>query len=156
MNSGTKPYHASERGEGKLKAIIYTMILIAGVYIAFKLVPVYVAEYQLKDKMSEQARFAVVNRYTEDQIKDILYKAVQDLDIPGEREDIKVTNTGHGLSISVVYTVPVDLLVYKTTSLFAVERRHRHNEIACTCRRIVRNAQHFSPSTSHQPVDASQ
>ena len=117
MNSVTKP--SSERGEGKLKAIIYTLILIAGVYIAFKLVPVYVAEYQLKDKMSEQARFAVVNRYTEEQIKDILYKTVQDLDIPAKRDDIKVTNTGHGLSISVVYTVPVDLMVYKTDLTFS-------------------------------------
>ena len=119
MNSGTKPQSPRERGEGKLKAIIYTLILVAGVYVAFKLVPAYVAEYQLKDKMSEQARFAVVNRYTEDQIKDILYKTVQDLDIPAKRDDIKVTNTGHGLSISVVYTVPVDLLVYKTDLTFS-------------------------------------
>ncbi len=119
MNSGMKRYNSCERGEGKLKAIIYTLILIAGVYIAIKLVPVYVAEYQLKDKMSEQARFAVVNRYSEDQIKDILYKTVQDLDIPAKRDDIKVTNTGHGLSISVVYSVPIDLMVYKTDLNFS-------------------------------------
>ncbi len=119
MNPGINRFNHRERGEGKLKAIIYTLILIAGVYVAFKLVPVYVAEYQLKDKMSEQARFAVVNRYTEEQIKDILYKTVQDLDIPAKRDDIKVTNTGHGLSISVVYTVPVDLMVYKTDLTFS-------------------------------------
>jgi len=119
LNSGMKRYNSRERGEGKLKAIIYTLILIAGVYIAIKLVPVYVAEYQLKDKMSEQARFAVVNRYSEDQIKDILYKTVQDLDIPAKRDDIKVTNTGHGLSISVVYSVPIDLMVYKTDLNFS-------------------------------------
>jgi hypothetical protein len=69
--------------------------------------------------MNEQAKFAVVNRYTEDQIKDILYKTVQDLDIPAKREDIKVTSTGHGLSISVVYSVPVDLMVYKTDLTFS-------------------------------------
>lgn len=119
MNSGMKRHNSRERGEGKLKAIVYTLILIAGVYIAIKLVPVYVAEYQLKDKMSEQARFAVVNRYSEDQIKDILYKTVQDLDIPAKRDDIKVTNTGHGLSISVVYSVPIDLMVYKTDLNFS-------------------------------------
>lgn len=119
MNSGTSKYDSRERGEGKLKAIIYTVILVAAVYVAIKLVPVYVAEYQLKDKMSEQARFAVVNRYTEDQIKDILYKTVQDLDIPAKRDDIKVTNTGTGLNISVSYSVPVDLMVYKTDLTFS-------------------------------------
>jgi hypothetical protein len=109
----------SERGEGKLKAIVYTLILVIGVYVAIKLVPVYVAEYQLKDKMTEQARFAVVNRYTEEQIRDIIFKVVQDLDIPAKREDIKVANTGRGLTISLSYTVPVDLMVYKTDLTFS-------------------------------------
>ena len=117
MNSGLNYRNRHQRGEGKLKAII--LILVLGVYVAIKIVPVYVAEYQLKDKMTEQARFAVVNRYTEEQIRDIMYKVVQDLDIPAKREDIKVTNTGRGLNISLSYTVPVDLMVYKTDLTFS-------------------------------------
>jgi hypothetical protein len=109
----------SQRGEGKLKAIIYTVILIAAVYAAVKVVPAYVADYELKDKITEQARFAVVNRYTEDQIRDIIYKVVQDLDIPANREDIKVQNTNHGVMISVNYTVPVDFKVYKAELTFS-------------------------------------
>ena len=104
----------AQRGEGRLKAIIYTLILVAGIYAAFKLVPLYVANYELKDKIGEQARFAVVNRYTDEQIRDILYKTIQDLDIPAKREDIKVQQTNHGLMISVNYTVPVDFKVYQT------------------------------------------
>lgn len=104
----------AQRGEGRLKAIIYTVILAAGIFAAFKLVPLYVANYQLKDKISEQARFAVVNRYTDDQIRDILFKTIQDLDIPAKREDIKIEQTRTGLTISVNYTVPVDFKVYKT------------------------------------------
>jgi hypothetical protein len=104
----------AERGAGNLKGIVYTAILIIAVFVAFKTVPSYVAEFQLKDKMSEQARFAIVNRYTEDQIKDNIYRVIQDLDIPAKRDDIKVTSTNHGLEISVSYTVPVDFLVYQT------------------------------------------
>lgn len=109
----------SQRGEGKLKAIIYTVILVAAVYVAVKVVPIYVAEYQLKDKISEQARFAVVNRYSDDQIKDIIYKVIQDLNIPASRDDIKVQTTNRGLMISVNYSVPVDLAVYKTELNFS-------------------------------------
>jgi hypothetical protein len=109
----------SQRGEGKLKAIIYTVILFAAVYAAVKVVPVYVAEYQLSDKITEQARFAVVNRYSEDQVRDIIYKVIQDLDIPANREDIKVQNTNHGVMISVNYSVPVDFKVYKTQFSFS-------------------------------------
>jgi hypothetical protein len=109
----------SQRGEGKLKAIIYTVILISAVYAAIKVVPAYVAEYELKDKMAEQARFAIVNRYTEEQVRDVIYKVVQDLDIPANREDIKVESTNHGITISVNYSVPVDFKVYKTELNFS-------------------------------------
>jgi Domain of unknown function (DUF4845) len=111
--------HRSERGEGKLKAIVYTVFLVVGVIVAFKVVPPYVSDYQLKDKMNEQARFAVVNHYTEEQIRENLYRVIQDLDIPAKREDIKVTNTNHGIMITVNYTVPVDLYAYKTDLNFS-------------------------------------
>ncbi len=119
LNQTYKPCHRGERGEGRLKALIYTAFLIIGVFVAFKLVPLYVANYQLKDKMSEQARFAIVNRYTDEQIKDNIYHTIQDLDIPAQRDDVKVQPTNHGLAISVNYTVPVDFLVYKTDINFA-------------------------------------
>lgn len=101
-----------ERGEGKLKAIIYTAILLLAIYSAVKIVPAYVAEYQLADKMQEQARFAVVNRYSEEQIRDNIYKVVQDLEIPAKRDDIKILASNSLVKISINYTVPVDLLFY--------------------------------------------
>lgn len=119
MNRKLQSSLRSERGEGRLKALIYFAILAAAVYVAVKIVPVYVADYQLKDKMTEQARFAVVNRYTEDQIKDNIFRTIQDLDIPAKREDVKVATTNHGLQISVNYTVPVDFLIYKTEMNFS-------------------------------------
>jgi uncharacterized protein DUF4845 len=119
VNQLAKASHRGQRGEGKLKAVIYTVILVVSVYVAFKIVPLYVADYQLKDKMSEQARFAVVNRYSEEQIRDIIFKTVQDLDIPAKREDIKVEHTNHGLRISLNYTAPVDFMVYQTDMSFA-------------------------------------
>lgn len=102
----------TERGEGKLKAILYTVILLLLVYSAFKIVPIYVENYQLSDKMQETARFAIVNRYSEEQVRDTIYKEVQTLEIPARREDIKVSSSQSVVRISVDYTVPVDLLFY--------------------------------------------
>jgi hypothetical protein len=101
-----------ERGQGKFKAIFTLAILVLGIYAAVKLLPPYVAEYQLSDKMQEQARFAIVNRYTEEQIRENVYKVVQDLEIPAKREDIKIVATMQVVKISMDYTVPVDLLSY--------------------------------------------
>ena len=119
MRGQLKTSRRGERGEGRLKALIYTAILVIGVFVAFKLVPLYVAQYQLKDKMEEQARFAVVNRYSDDQVRDNIFRVIEDLDIPAKREDIKVASTTHGIAISVDYTVPVDFLVYKTEMNFS-------------------------------------
>jgi hypothetical protein len=102
-----------QRGEGKFKAIAFTAIVVFGFYAAFKLLPPYIAEYQLSDKMQEQARFAVVNRYSEDKIRDTIFKEAQDLDIPITQSEIKVLASQSLVRISVDYTVPVDLLVYK-------------------------------------------
>jgi hypothetical protein len=109
----------SQRGAGKLKALAYTAIVVLAIYAAYKFVPPYVSEYQLQDKMQEQARFGIVNHYTDEQVRDNVFKVVQDLDIPAKREDIKVTVTQAIVKISLEYTVPVDLLFYSTELHFS-------------------------------------
>jgi cell division protein FtsL len=102
----------NERGEGKLKAIIVTVILLIGIIAAWKVVPPYAAKYQLQDKINELALYANAQHQTEDQIRETVLKTVQDLDIPAKREDIKVTATGNRVTIVVDYIVPVDILTY--------------------------------------------
>lgn len=101
-----------ERGEGKLKSILIVAVIVLAIYAAVKIIPPYVNDYQLSDKMQEQARFAVVNRYSEEQIRENIFKAVQDLEVPAKREDIKIVATNSVVKISMQYTVPVDLLMY--------------------------------------------
>jgi hypothetical protein len=103
----------AQHGEGAFKAIVFTVILVFGFYSAFKLLPPYIAEYQLSDKMQEQAKFGVVNRYTEDQIRETVFKEAQDLDVPIKKEDIKVLASSSVVRISLDYRVPIDLIVYK-------------------------------------------
>lgn len=103
----------SERGEGKFKAILVTAILIFLVFAAVKMVPPYVAEYQLADKMQETARYASVTRSTPDQIKDTVFREMRDLNIPATREELVVTAEAGRVSISLDYKVPIDLLFYK-------------------------------------------
>jgi len=103
----------SQRGEGKGKAIVFTVVFLFGIFAAVRLIPPYLAEYELADKMQELARFAVVNRYTDEQIRDHVFKEVRNLEIPVKREEIRVDASAEKVSISVDYRVPVDLLIYK-------------------------------------------
>ena len=105
-------HRRSERGEGKLKAVLFTAFIVLVIYSAVKIIPPYFSDYQLSDKIQEQARFAAVNRYTEEQIRDNIFKVVQELEIPAKREDIKVAASNALVKISLKYTVPVDLFFY--------------------------------------------
>jgi predicted AlkP superfamily phosphohydrolase/phosphomutase len=113
MRSRRGPSLRAQRGAGTIKAILWTAILVYGAFVAYKILPAYVAEYQLADKMQEQARFSIVNRYSEEQVRDNVYKVVKDLEIPVKREEIKVVSNNDVVKISMDYTIPVDLLVYQ-------------------------------------------
>jgi hypothetical protein len=102
----------SQRGAGKLKSVVVLAIILLIGYSAFKIVPAYVTDYQLSDKIQEQARYAVVNRYSEDQIRDNIFKVIQDLEVPAKRDAIKVSASNSIVKISLEYTVPVDLFFY--------------------------------------------
>jgi hypothetical protein len=114
-----------QRGGGKIKAIVVTAIIAFAVYAAVKIVPPYAAEYQLADKIQEQARFAVVNHYTDEQIRDNVYKVVQDLEIPAKRDIIKVEASREIVKISMDYTVPIDLLSYHLDLHFTPSSENR-------------------------------
>jgi hypothetical protein len=111
-NHRAPAHRRSEIGAGKLKAFAFLVVLLLLIISAVKVVPPYFADYQLSDKMQEQARYAVVNHYGEEQIRDNIFKVVQDLEIPVKKEAIKVTSNNSLVTISMDYTVPVDILFY--------------------------------------------
>jgi hypothetical protein len=113
MDTKRRSRARGQRGEGRFKAVAYTVIVVFGIYAAIKLIPPYLAEYQLADKMQEEARFAVVNRHGEDQIREAILKEAQSLDIALTKDDIKVVASASVVKITVDYTVPIDLMVYK-------------------------------------------
>jgi hypothetical protein len=118
VNRSNRDALRSQHGAGTIKAILWTVLLIYGAFVAYKILPAYVAEYQLADKMQEQARFAVVNHYTDEQIRDTIFKVIKDLEIPVKREEIKITASDAVVRIGCDYSVPVDLLVYQLTLHF--------------------------------------
>jgi len=113
LQSANPRNRKNQRGAGKFKAILVTAILIFLVYAAVKMVPPYVSEYQLSDKMQETARYASVTRSNPEQIKETVFKEMQDLDIPATKDDLVVKAEAGKVSISLDYKVPIDLIVYK-------------------------------------------
>jgi hypothetical protein len=114
--SGTGQYRRRnrQRGGGRLKAIIWLVIVVAGIYAGVKIIPVLVTEYQFQDFMQTTARFASVNRMTTvaDIDKSVLEEAKKE-DIPLMPENVHVTADSGLVNISADYSVTVDLTVYQ-------------------------------------------
>lgn len=94
-------------------------VIAVGIFCGVKLVPPYVADYQFQDFLVTEARQAsYAQRMTEEDIRNEIMKKALDLDLPITKDQIKVTHIGaagySAISLSVDYSVPVDLLVYKT------------------------------------------
>ena len=96
------------------------MLLVLGAmaFAAFKIVPAYFADYQLKDAMGTEARYAQVNRKNANDVQDDVWKKIQELGIPAKKEDIRVITEQGLVTISVSYTVPVDLMVTQHDLVF--------------------------------------
>ena len=125
-SSESNPRRASaDRGEGRLKAILWTVVLVIVVFVAVKIIPSYVAEYQLRDKMQEEARYSVVYHRSEEETRNIIFRVIQDLDIPARREDIKIDASSRVVKISVQYNVPIDFIFYKTEFHFSIDTENK-------------------------------
>ena len=107
-----------ELGFASLKTIVVLVILGAAVYVGIKVVPLYFNNYELQDKMRVEAKFAQQNRRSAEELRNIIYREAQGLDIPICSEDIRVAMGPQGVFISTDYTVTVDLHVYRFTLQF--------------------------------------
>jgi hypothetical protein len=107
-----------EHGGGRLKALVSVAVLAAMIYTGAKVVPILVDNYQFQDAMESTARFASVNRQTNEDIRASVLKEAQTEEIPVQPGDIHIKGDSQHVEISADYSVTVDLMVYRWTLNF--------------------------------------
>lgn len=101
----------SESGVGRAKAISAILFLIAVAYCGWKIIPIYVNNYELNDDIRQLAIQSTVDRSSAEQVQNKVLKYAKDLDLPVTREDVTV-QVGNIVTINVDYIVPIDFKVY--------------------------------------------
>ncbi len=107
-----------ERGVGKFGGIVFVAITALAVWFGIKAGPAFMDNYQLQDAMQSEARFALTNRKTVEDVRSDIFVEIRKLDLPIEKKDIRVKypTIEQGLmgtiDIDIDYTVPVDLGFY--------------------------------------------
>ena len=99
-----------------MKLAVGVLFLIAIIVVGVAVVPPYWANYQLQDAIKNEALISTNSAKSEDAIRDSVYKKVKELEIPIDKEAIKVTRVGSqgvgSVTIDVTYDVPVSLPGY--------------------------------------------
>ena len=119
------PFRSRERGGTKLNLALALLVLGVLIFIAAKIVPVYFAQFQLEDAIRTEARFAIANRKTDEDIRSDVLRKAQELDIPAHKDKIRVTSANGYVQIFVDYSVPVDLKFYQLTLQFNLHADNR-------------------------------
>jgi len=115
----------SESGRITIKAILSLAFIAAVIYSGFKIIPVYVNDYELNDYIYNQTPFWVTQHASAEAIlKNVLAKA-EDLDLPLAAEDVTIDANVNKVAVSIDYHVPVDLRVYTLQLHFTHSNENR-------------------------------
>ena len=117
----------SERGAFTLSTIISLLVFAALVFLAFKLLPPFIDNYQFQDSITNLARTATYSQLmTETEIRKTIMKEAQELGIPLKDKQMAVEKMGGSVNISVRYAVEVDLIARKVVLDFQPSAGNRN------------------------------
>lgn len=116
----------SEEASGRSKALFSLAFLAAIIFVAVKITPPYVDNFELQDhiqqlsiQLAARARIA-----TAEEVRNEVAAFAHDHGIPVTPDDVTATVTGR-ITISVDYSVPVDLKIYTLMLHFTPSAENR-------------------------------
>jgi hypothetical protein len=99
-----------EAGDGKLGCILWVLLLLVGLLIAWKAIPVKIASSELYDFMVEQAKWA--GQTDAETIEKRIFAKATELNIPVDRRRVEAVKAGGKLRMRATYTVPLEFPGY--------------------------------------------
>ena len=97
---------------GKVKGLIGILVVVAGFYVAWNMVPPYFNNYQLQDALDDIARKGSYTAQTDDDIKKAVIAKAETEDIKLKEDQIVVSRVRDMLGITVKYRIHVEMLVH--------------------------------------------
>lgn len=100
----------AQAGDSKIGCILWTALLLIGVLIGWKAIPVKIATSELYDFMVEQAKWAASS--SDEAIKKRILDKARELDLPVDPAKVTVVKGGDKIRMRAVFTVPLEFPGY--------------------------------------------
>ncbi|MEJ2112076.1 MAG: hypothetical protein P8Z37_19640 [Acidobacteriota bacterium] len=112
-------------GKGFLGCMLGIVLLVAMIFAAIKLAPVYYSNYMFEEELKNITSDAGARYRSNDTIITEIVNSAKEFDItikPADTDkNIKIERFAGQIHITVRYYVPVDFLIYKTTLEFEIK-----------------------------------
>jgi len=95
----------SERGEGKGGCIFGLIVLLATIFIAYKIIPVKIAAAELKQTVADEAKSA--GQHDDKVIRQTIMTKAEKLNLPLENENLIIQRERQSIRVEATYTVPI-------------------------------------------------
>ncbi len=113
-----QPKVGTARGGSALNTAIAVAVMAVVVITFLRVVPAYARAYEFRDSMRTQAKFAGIERKSEELIRKELHDKARSLDLPITPEQIRVSTIPGGIDVNCRFRLPVDLFLLNYTLNF--------------------------------------
>ena len=101
----------SERGVVSISGIFSLVVLAGGIFLALRLLPPYISNYQLEDSIQNLSLIASYSPMSEEEIQRAVVARASSYGIDLPAKQVSVRKISDSVVIVVRYTVPVNLIV---------------------------------------------
>ena len=99
-----------QRGEGQLGCVVGLALLLLGVFVAYKMIPIKVKAADLRQEVVDEAKSA--GTHGDDRIRKAILTKAEQVGLPVSEKDIKISRSGNNITVDVEYVVPVEFPGY--------------------------------------------
>jgi hypothetical protein len=96
----------------ELRSIFGLLVLLVGGFVLYRALPAYWGNFQVNRMITEQAVVYTNFPKSDDEIANAISQKAQEYSVPLAPEQVTVFRTSSDLTISITYTVHVDIPVY--------------------------------------------
>lgn len=108
-----------ERGEGQFGCVVGLIVLVIGIFVAWKMIPVKVKAADLRQEVMDDAKSA--GMMNDERIRASILSKARENNLPVTDDNIKISRGANQITIIVDYVVPIDFPGY-------TYQWHIHNE----------------------------
>ena len=103
-----------------LRQIFFLLLLLAALFAGSQYAPVYLKALEFNDFVNSQVKYAATSRKSLESLRTSIYDKAREVEIPITAKDIKIARHGASFDLTIDYSFPIDIRVYKHELTFHV------------------------------------